>query len=69
MLLIAAGRDRIVLPEMQRRLDAKLDERGTSVLLTIPWADHGFDAVGFGPSAQLSAFYTERFLAWALTRR
>jgi len=69
VLLIAAGRDRIVLPEMQRRLDAKLDERGTSVLLTIPWADHGFDAVGFGPSAQLSAFYTERFLAWALTRR
>ena len=69
VLLIAAGRDRIVHPDMLRRLDAKLDEHGTSVLLTIPWADHGFDAVSFGPSAQLSAYYTERFLAWALTRR
>lgn len=69
VLLIAAGRDRIIRPEMLRQLDAKLDAQGTSVLLTIPWADHGFDAVGFGPSAQLSAYYTERFLAWALSRR
>jgi acetyl esterase/lipase len=69
VLLIAAARDRIVRAEMLQKLDAKLDEQGVSVLLTIPWADHGFDAVGFGPSAQLSTYYMERFLAWALTRR
>jgi acetyl esterase/lipase len=69
VLLIGGSRDRIVQRARLEALDAKLDEHGTSVLLMIPWADHGFDAVGFGPSAQLSTYYTERFLAWALTRR
>jgi len=37
-----------------------------SVLIEIPWADHAFDAVPFGPSAQLALYYTERFLAHSL---
>jgi hypothetical protein len=37
--------------------------------MVIPWADHAFDAVTFGPSAQIAAYYTERFLAWAMSNR
>ena len=51
-------------------LDDRLRAAGTtSVFMEIPWAEHAFDAVPFGPSGQLSLYYTERFLAWALTRR
>ena len=32
----------------------------------VPWAEHGFDAIAAGPSAQLALYHTERFLAWAL---
>jgi acetyl esterase/lipase len=50
-------------------LQRRLRETGTiSVLLEIPWAEHGFDAISNGPSAQLALFQTERFLAWALRR-
>lgn len=68
VLMIAAGRDAAVRSRHTATLDAKLRQTGTSVLLTIPWADHAFDAVPFGPSAQIAAYYTERFLAWALAR-
>ena len=37
-----------------------------SVLLEIPWAEHAFDYFPSSPSGQISLFYTERFLAWAL---
>jgi acetyl esterase/lipase len=50
-------------------LDDRLRAAGaTSVLLEIPWAEHAFDVIANGPSGQLSLYYTERFLAWALTR-
>ena len=49
-------------------LDEKLRGTGTtSVLLEVPWAEHGFDEVSGGPGAQLALYHTERFLAWALT--
>ena len=68
-LLVYGSRDHIVLPRFGRLLDARLREAGnTSVLLEIPWADHGFDFVPNGPSGQLALYYTERFLAWALKR-
>ena len=68
-LLIYGGRDHIVLPRFGARLDDRLRAAGaTSVFLEIPWAEHAFDAVPFGPSGQLALYYTERFLAWALTR-
>jgi acetyl esterase/lipase len=66
-LLIYAGRDNIVEPRFGALLQRRLRQTGTtSVLLEIPWAEHGFDAISNGPSAQLALFQTERFLAWAL---
>lgn len=68
-LLIYGSRDHIVLPRFGAMLDGRLRAAGaTSVFLEIPWAEHAFDAIPNGPSAQLSLYYTERFLAWALTR-
>jgi acetyl esterase/lipase len=68
VLIVGAGRDRIISRRAHEALHAKLAETGVSVYLRIPWADHAFDAVPFGPSAQIAAHYTERFLAWALWR-
>jgi acetyl esterase/lipase len=66
-LLIYAGRDNIVEPRFGAMLQRRLRATGTTaVLLEIPWAEHGFDAISNGPSAQLALFETERFLAWAL---
>ncbi|MFL5515878.1 MAG: alpha/beta hydrolase, partial [Gemmatimonadales bacterium] len=66
-LLIYAGRDHIVEPRFGALLQRRLRATGTtSILLEIPWAEHGFDAIANGPSAQLALFETERFLAWAL---
>ena len=66
-LLVCAGHDHIVLPSFCTRLESRLRAGGTTVaLLTIPWAEHAFDAVPSGPSGQLSLYYIERFLGWAL---
>jgi acetyl esterase/lipase len=66
-LLIYAGRDHIVEPRFGAMLQQRLQKTGTtSVLLEIPWAEHAFDAISNGPSAQLALYQTERFLAWAL---
>ena len=68
-LLIYGARDHIVQSRFGALLDARLRAAGaTSVFLEIPWAEHAFDAVPNGPSGQLALYYTERFLAWALTR-
>lgn len=67
-LLIDGRRDHVVLPRFGAMLDERLRAAGTtSVFLDIPWADHAFDAVPNGPSGQLALYYTEQFLAWALT--
>lgn len=66
-LLIYAGRDNVVLPRFGRLLHTRLQAGGTTaVLLEIPWAEHAFDAISAGPSAQLALGEVERFLAWAL---
>ena len=68
-LLIYGSRDHIVLSRFGAMLDGRLRAAGaTSVFLEIPWAEHAFDMIPNGPSGQLSLYYTERFLAWALTR-
>jgi acetyl esterase/lipase len=66
VLIVAGGRDGIVYERFGAALHAKLRDSGTSVFLVIPWANHAFDAVPFGPSAQLALYYTQRFLAWAM---
>jgi acetyl esterase/lipase len=65
-LLVYGSRDYIVAPRFGRELDDRLREAGAkSVLLELPWADHAFDLVPNGLSAQIALYYTERFLAWA----
>jgi acetyl esterase/lipase len=69
-LLVYGARDHVVEARFGAMLHARLHSTGTrSVLLEIPWAEHGFDVVSGGPSAQLTLYYAERFLAWALERR
>ena len=68
-LLIYGSRDHIVQPRFGAILNERLQAAGaTSVFLEIPWAEHAFDVIFNGRSGQLSLYYTERFLAWALTR-
>jgi acetyl esterase/lipase len=65
-LLIYGKRDHVVEARFGAMLHRRLQATGTtSIFLEIPWAEHAFDAVSGGPSAQLALFYTERFLAWA----
>jgi acetyl esterase/lipase len=66
-LLVYGARDHIVEARFGRELNDRLQENGaTSVLLEIPWAEHAFDALPSGLSAQIALYYTERFFAWAL---
>lgn len=66
-LLVYAAQDHVVEARFGALLHERLVATGTtSVLLEIPWAEHGFDAITGGPAAQLALFNTERFLAWAL---
>jgi acetyl esterase/lipase len=66
-LLIYGSRDHIVEARFGRMLHERLIAGGTrAALLEIPWAEHAFDAVPNGPSAQMTLYYAERFLRWAL---
>jgi acetyl esterase/lipase len=66
-LLIYGARDHVVEARFGRQLHDRLQQAGaTSVLLEIPWAEHAFDALPNGVSAQIALYYTERFFAWAL---
>ena len=68
-LLIYGTRDHVVEARFGSELHGRLQQAGAiSVLLEIPWAEHAFDALPNGLSGQMSLFYTERFLAWALRR-
>jgi acetyl esterase/lipase len=63
-LLIYGRRDHVVEVRFARRLEARLhDARVPVALLEIPWAEHAFDVLADGLSAQVALFYTERFLA------
>ena len=66
VLVITGSRDHIVEPRFGPMLHRRLVESGTSVFLNMPWADHAFDSVSFGPSSQISLYYTQRFLAITL---
>lgn len=67
-LLVYAGRDHLVKAQFGWALYQQLQSTGNRVVwIEIPWAEHAFDAVFNGVSNQLALYYTERFLAWALT--
>ncbi|CAA9338600.1 MAG: hypothetical protein AVDCRST_MAG11-2866, partial [uncultured Gemmatimonadaceae bacterium] len=66
-LHLYGGRDHIVAARFGRALHARLRAAGaTSVYLELPWSEHGFNALLSGMGGQLSLYYSERFLAWAL---
>jgi acetyl esterase/lipase len=62
-------RDHIVEARFGRIIDQSLKEAGnTSVLLEFPWSEHAFDLIPNGLGAQISLYYVERFIAWAVGR-
>jgi acetyl esterase/lipase len=66
-LLIYGGKDHIIKATYGQALAMALKaENNPAMLMTIPWADHAFDAVFYGVSNQLALYYTERFLAYEL---
>ncbi len=66
-LLLYGSRDHVVDARFGRELHERLRQAGAaSVLLELPWAEHAFDVLPNGLSGQISLYYTERFLAWAL---
>lgn len=65
VLLVNGGKDRVVYTRYAATLHERLRVSGRSTMLVLPWANHAFDEVSFGPSAQLALYYSERFLGWA----
>ncbi|MBD2230851.1 alpha/beta hydrolase [Phormidium tenue] len=66
-LLIYGQRDHVVKPSYGQQLYEQLQaSSNVAAWIALPWAEHAFDAVFRGPSNQISLYYTERFLAWAL---
>jgi acetyl esterase/lipase len=66
-LHVYGARDHIVKPRFGRELHARLRAAGaTSAYLELPWSEHGFNALLSGVGGQLSLYYSERFIAWAL---
>ena len=62
-LLIHGAGDHIVAPEFIREMHQKLKESGSrSILVELPWSDHSFDFVYFGPGNILALAYVEAFL-------
>jgi acetyl esterase/lipase len=66
-LLIYGGRDHLVKPLFGQTLYALLQAaQNRAVLISLPWAEHAFDAVFRGLGNQIALYYTERFLARTL---
>jgi acetyl esterase/lipase len=67
-LLVYGRRDHIVEVRFARRLETRLHElRVPAALIELPWAEHAFDVLADGLSAQVALYYTERFLAAVCT--
>jgi acetyl esterase/lipase len=68
-LLIHGLMDEIVPVAHAEGLANRLASTNTpTVLLRIPWARHGFDALLFGLGAQVIQYNLDRFLAWSLCK-
>ncbi|MBA3686758.1 MAG: alpha/beta hydrolase [Planctomycetes bacterium] len=68
-LLITGSDDHAVLLSFQRRMRDRLTAGGTPVaLIELAGAEHAFDRVPGGPGGQVSLYYLERFIAWAVAR-
>lgn len=68
-LLVQGGADQIVGPSNATKLAAALQAAGDRVVvLPLPWAGHGFDAIFPGLGSQVALYYWERFMGWAVGR-
>ena len=69
VLLIYGASDQLVELHFGQRLTDRLLSGGTpTTLITIPWAEHAFDAIPHGLGGQLSLHLVERFLGATLNR-
>ena len=69
VLLIYGGSDQLIEQRFGQLLTGQLRAGGTpTVLITIPWAEHAFDAIPHGLGGQLALHQVERFL-WATLQR
>ena len=67
-LSLYGAHDHIVQARFGRQLDGALKKAGvTSVLLELPWSEHGFD-IPDGMGRRIALHYVERFVAWAVRR-
>jgi len=68
-LLVYGGRDHVVQAKYGRGLRDRLQAAGnTAVFVELPWSEHAFDALFSGLGNQLALYYTERFIAWSVSR-
>jgi acetyl esterase/lipase len=69
-LLVYGKRDHVVKAEFGRTLRDRLAKAGNQVVyIELPWSEHAFDAVFNGIGNQLALYYTEQFVAWAVSDR
>ena len=67
VLLLHGGRDNLVSSTHSERFAARMEWAGRPHLLVrLPWATHGCDAILRGPCGQITLFAVERFLASVL---
>ncbi|WP_162924738.1 alpha/beta hydrolase [Rubrobacter indicoceani] len=67
-LLLHGSRDEMVSHEQSERLSRQLTESSVAhLLISLPWATHGFDHNLYGPGGQISTYAVEAFLS-AVTR-
>jgi acetyl esterase/lipase len=66
-LQIQGARDHIVPARLARTMHEELRRAGNrSLLLELPWSEHNFDMVWFGPGNRLARIYIDAFLADSL---
>ncbi len=70
-VFMAAGKkDKIVNVKQSEELFEILREHNlTSILLELPWANHIFDFIMYGPGGQLVFEYLTQFLVWTLSMK
>jgi acetyl esterase/lipase len=69
-LLVYGKRDHVVKAEFGRALRNRLTATGNQVVyIELPWSEHAFDTVFNGIGNQLALYYTEQFVAWAVSDR
>ena len=66
-LLIQGTRDHVVPAPLAQSMQMELRKAGNRcLLLDIPWSEHSFDMVWFGPGNRLARAYVDAFLAETL---